>query len=99
VDDSVAAAPIARAIDITINGLSLDTDDVRAAIAASIDAMFLARCRPGLTGDTFTVSRSWIAEAISTATGEERHVLAAPVGDIVLTGGQWPVRGVMSYGA
>jgi uncharacterized phage protein gp47/JayE len=99
VDDSVAVAPVARPIDITINGLANDTDTVRASIAAAIRAMFLARCRPGITGDTFTVSKSWISEAISGASGEDRHVLASPSGDITLTGGQFPTLGVMTYGA
>lgn len=99
VDDSVASAPVALAVNITINGLDRDDSTVRAAIAASISQMFLDRCRPGITADTFTLSRSWISEAISSATGEERHVLAAPAGDITLTGGQFPKLGVMTYGA
>jgi uncharacterized phage protein gp47/JayE len=99
VDDSVAVAPVARTIDISIHGLSRDDATVRAAINTSLDQMFLDRCRPGITADPFTVSKSWIAEAISAATGEERHVLVAPASDITLTGGQWPVRGVMSYDA
>lgn len=97
VDDSVAAAPVAQAVDVTITGLSTDNSAVRAAIEASIRAMFLARCRPGIAGDTFTVSLSWIAEAISTATGEERHVLTEPSADITLTGGAFPVLGTMTY--
>jgi uncharacterized phage protein gp47/JayE len=98
-DDSVAAAPVALPVDIAINGLSRDDSTVRAAIAASVSAMFLARCRPGLTSDTFTVSLSWIDEAISGATGEDRHVLASPVADITLTGGQFPTLGDITYGA
>ena len=99
VDDSVAVAPVARPVNVSITGLSTDSSTVRAAIEAGIRAMFLARCKPGITGDTFTLSKSWIAEAISTATGEERHVLAAPAADITLTGGQFPTLGTMIYGA
>lgn len=99
VDDSVAVGPVARPIDYTINGLQNDTPEVRAAIASALSAMYLAKCRPGITGDTFTVSRSWMAEAISAATGEVRHVLIAPAADITLTGGQFPVNGSMTYGA
>lgn len=97
VDDSVAAAPVAQEIDVTLSGLSLDNSTVRASIEASIRAMFLARCRPGITGDTFTVSRSWISEAISTAAGEDRHVLTLPAADITLTGGAFPVLGTVTY--
>ena len=99
VDDSVAAAPVARNVDLVISGLTRDTPDIRAAIAAGIRAMFLARCRPGLTGNTFTISKSWIGEVISGVTGEERHVLVQPAGDIVLSGGQWPILGSVTYGA
>jgi uncharacterized phage protein gp47/JayE len=98
VDDSVAVAPIARPVDITVNGLQTDSATVRAAIETAIRAMFLARCRPGITGDTFTVSKSWISEAISGASGEDRHVLALPATDLTLTGGQFPTLGVMIYG-
>lgn len=97
VDAGEAAAPVARPVDVTIAGLATDTADVRAAIAAAIRALFLARCRPGIAGDTFTVSRSWIAEAVSGAAGEDLHVLTAPAGDITLTGGQFPVLGVLSF--
>jgi uncharacterized phage protein gp47/JayE len=99
VDDSVATAPVALPVDITVNGLVNDSDTVRASIEAAIAAMFLARCRPGITGDTFTVSLSWIDEAISGASGEDRHVLAEPTADITLTGGQFPTIGTVTYGA
>ncbi len=99
VDDSVATAPVPRPVDVTITGLSGDTDEIRASIESGISAMYLARCRPGLTGDSFTVSRSWYSEVISSVTGEERHTLVEPVGDIVLTGGQFPINGEFDFGS
>ena len=99
VDDSVATAPVPRPVDVTITGLSGDTAEIRAAIKSGITAMYLARCRPGLTGDSFTVSRSWYSEVISSVTGEERHTLVEPVGDIVLTGGQFPINGEFDFGS
>jgi uncharacterized phage protein gp47/JayE len=99
IDDGVAIAPTPLPIDIEINGLSNDTDDVRAAINFNLASMYVEKCRPGIEGDTFTLSRSWISEAISQASGEDRHVLAWPLGDIVLTNGQFPVPGVVTYGA
>lgn len=97
VDDGEASAPVPLPVDVTIENLQPDTIEIRAAVEAAIRAMFVARCRPGIAGDTFTVSRSWIAEAISQATGEDRHVLLSPAADITLTGGQFPVLGVVTY--
>jgi uncharacterized phage protein gp47/JayE len=97
VDDSVAVAPVAEPIDVEIGGLTNDTADVRAAVESAIQAMYLAKCRPGIVGDTFTVSKSWISEAISGVTGETRHRLILPAADIVLTNGEFPVNGTFSY--
>lgn len=97
VDDGVAAAPVAKVVDVTITGLTLDTAEVRAAIATAIRAMFLTRCRPGIAANTFTVSRSWISEAISGAAGEDRHQLTVPAADITLTNGEFPVLGTVTY--
>ncbi|MDB5582842.1 MAG: hypothetical protein JWR80_8018 [Bradyrhizobium sp.] len=97
VDDSVAVAPVALPVNVTVSGLQTDSQSVRDAIEAAIRAMFLAKCRPGITGDTFTLSKSWISEAISGASGEDRHVLTLPAGDIVLTNGQFPTLGAMTY--
>ncbi|OLP56832.1 hypothetical protein BJF92_12230 [Rhizobium rhizosphaerae] len=96
-DDSVAVAPIARPVNVTIGGLQSDTDEIRAAIAAGIAAMYVARCRPGYPDDSFTLPISWISEVISGVAGEERHRLVAPSADIVLTSGQFPVNGTIAY--
>lgn len=97
VDDSVATAPVARPVDIEIGGLQNDDASTQSAVTAAISAMFLSKCRPGITGDTFTLSKSWIGEAISTVTGETRHRLLAPTDDIVLTSGQFPTLGDVDY--
>lgn len=97
VDDSVAQAPVPLAVNIVISGLSLDTEDLRSAIAVSIRAMFRDRCRPGIPANTFMLSRSWISETISQSTGEDRHSLIQPASDIVLTNGQFPVLGTITY--
>lgn len=99
VDDSVAVAPIAQAVDVTISGLSGDNDDIRAAIQTGIAAMYVERCHPGLPGDPFVLPRAWISEVISGVTGEERHTLVAPAADVVFTAGAFPVNGVFDYGA
>ncbi len=96
-DASEVVAPTAHPVDVTITGLSADSAEIRAAIEAAIADVYLTKCRPGIAGNTFTLSRSWIGEAISGVTGEERHVLVAPAADIVLTGGQFPTPGTYSY--
>jgi uncharacterized phage protein gp47/JayE len=97
VDDSVAVAPVPHPINITISGLSADTPDVRASISAAISAMFVARCRPGIAGNTFTLWREWISEAISGVAGEDHHELVTPAANIVLTGGEFPTLGTVTY--
>ncbi|MBB3979107.1 putative phage protein gp47/JayE [Rhizobium azooxidifex] len=62
VDDGVAAAPIARTIDVSIANLAGDTTDVRARISAALTSMLFERGRPGVASDPFWLSRSWIAE-------------------------------------
>lgn len=97
VDAGEAAAPVALPIAVTISGLTNDTAEVRAGIAANIRAMLVERCRPGISGNTFTVSKSWFAEAISQAAGEDRHLMTAPSADVTLTGGEFPVLGTLSF--
>lgn len=91
------AAPVAQALDITITGLSSDTAATRTAIEAGLKAMLFERARPGVAIEAFVLSRSWISEAISAAIGEDRHVLAAPLTDVVYTAGAYPVLGSITY--
>ncbi|MBB3771511.1 putative phage protein gp47/JayE [Angulomicrobium tetraedrale] len=96
VDDDVASAPTPDPVDITIDNLTVDTPEIRAAIETALDAMFLARCRPGVVAKPFTLSRSWIGETISAVAGEDSHTLAAPAGDLTFTA-SYPVRGTVTY--
>lgn len=97
VDDAVALAPIPSAVNIVIDDLASDTEEVRAAIATNLTVMFTQRVRPGVLTDPFTLSRSWISEAISTAAGEDRHTLVQPSSDLVFTDGHIPVLGTITY--
>lgn len=97
VDDSVAVAPIPHVVNFTITGLGDDTSEIRAAIAAALLDVHLTRCRPSVTDDLFTVSRSWYSEAISGVTGEQRHQLTAPAADITIPAGRFPVVGSITY--
>lgn len=94
---TVVVAPIASPVNITIDDLTIDNSDVRAAIARNIDALFAARVRPGTNVRPFVFSRSWISEAISVAAGEDSHRLVTPSGDLTFTGGHIPVPGTISY--
>lgn len=97
VDDSVAVAPVSHPVNIAISGLTTDTPETRAAIEAAISAMYLAKCKPGIASEPFTLYRAWIDEAISTATGEVSHTLVTPSANITLTGGEYPTPGTVSY--
>jgi len=61
-------APVQQIETVTIDNLIGDTPEVRTAIRSEIDAMLFVRARPGAT-----ISASWVREAISAATGEDRH--------------------------
>ncbi|QRM55155.1 baseplate J/gp47 family protein [Sinorhizobium sp. BG8] len=97
VDDSVAAAPVAKSVDLTISGLVTDTTAVREAISSAVATVLLEKGKPGVTGDVFMFSRSWIDEAISAVIDEDRHLLVEPAGDVMLTGGEYAVLGEITY--
>lgn len=99
IDDSVAVAPTALALDVVLSGLADDSQTVREAIGVAITAVLLDKARPGIAGDPFILSRSWIAEAISGVTGEDRHVLEWPLDDMIYTNGQYPVLGSVTFNA
>jgi uncharacterized phage protein gp47/JayE len=65
---------------------------VRVAIAAELTAMLLRRAGPGKT-----ISRSWIAEAISRAAGEDSHDLTLPAADVAVVAGRIATLGAITY--
>ena len=91
------SAPVAQAVNVVIGGLSPDTTDIRSAVAAEIQAAFTDRARPGQPSAPFVFSASWIDEAISRATGEDRHRRVAPAADLTFTSGNLPVLGSIAY--
>jgi uncharacterized phage protein gp47/JayE len=93
-----APMPVPVPVPITIAGLGRDTDATRADIEASLGRMFFDRAKPGVAIEPFVLSRSWIAEAISQAVGEDRHVLVEPLVDLVFSDGQYPILGQVTYG-
>lgn len=84
-------------VPILIGALAPDTPAIRASIAAEIAATFLDRAEPGQPSDPFGLSRAWVDEAVSRATGEDRHVLVTPATDLSFTAGLLPVPGTIAY--
>ncbi|MGE0768956.1 MAG: baseplate J/gp47 family protein [Hyphomicrobiaceae bacterium] len=80
-------APIAQALDLTIDDLVGDTPAVRANIALEIAEILRAKASPGQI-----IYASWIREAISAATGEDHHDIAlanttpASLGHLIVLG-------------
>jgi uncharacterized phage protein gp47/JayE len=91
------SAPIPAPLDITITGLSDDTQATRDAIEASLKAMLYERAKPGVAIEAFVLSRSWVSQAISEAIGEDRHKMVLPADDVTFTGGEYPVLGTVTY--
>lgn len=92
-----ASAPLPIPQDIVIAGLSPDTADIRTSIEAELAAVYTDRAQPGTPSAPFLFSASWLDEAISRATGEDRHRLASPSTDQVFTAGNLPVLGSIAY--
>ncbi|HWJ72601.1 MAG TPA: baseplate J/gp47 family protein [Kaistia sp.] len=91
VKDLFVVAPIAEPINFTISGLVSDTAAVRASIAATVADMLARRAAPGQT-----IYFSWVSEAISSATGEDHHVLTF-TDHAMPTIGHIAVPGVITY--
>ncbi|MCJ2141861.1 baseplate J/gp47 family protein, partial [Methylobacterium sp. E-066] len=84
-------------VPVAIGALDPDTPAIRASIAAELAAVFADRAEPGRPAAPFVLSRSWLDEAVSRATGEDSHDLNGPVGDPVFTAGQMPVYADPTY--
>lgn len=97
IDNGVAAAPTPVALNPVIANLETDSAEVRARIDAAIRQVLFDKARPVPAGETFYLSRSWIAEAISSVAGEDSHILNWPLDDLPYTAGRYPVIGEVSY--
>lgn len=84
-------------VPVLIGGLSPDTPAIRAAIAVEVAAVFADRAVPGTPSAPFVLSASWIDEAISRATGENRHRLVSPAADPSFDPGTIPVFAAPTY--
>lgn len=83
-------APTPKAVNLTIANLETDSPATRTAISASLVRMLRRKAEPGKT-----ISRSWIAEAVSAAVGEASHDLTAS--NVTMTAGEIGVLGTVTY--
>lgn len=90
--DFTAFAPVALAVNFTIDLLSNDTAEIRAAVIAELTDLFAREASPG-----GTILISHIREAISIAAGETDHILTAPVANVVAPTGQLPIIGTFTW--
>jgi uncharacterized phage protein gp47/JayE len=100
-------AAIPQIIDIEVSGLDPDTNDVRNAVVAELADAFLRLGRvsgsdkniPGMPylAWPFTLSLSWIWQAVANASGERRHKITSPTDDIVIAPGAIPVLGNVDF--
>jgi len=91
------AAPVPLTVDITIEGLSPDTQAIRNAIVNELVELFRRDARVSTLTEPYTLYRSKIIEAISTAAGEDHHTLATPAEDVQVAVGQIPVLGTVTF--
>lgn len=87
-------APTAVPVPVTATGVEPLTAQVIAAINAELAALFAERMLVAKPNQPFVLPRAWISEAISLATGEDRHTLTVPPTDLTFsTPGELPVLG------
>ncbi|MEQ5769998.1 baseplate J/gp47 family protein [Halomonas sp. H33-56] len=90
--EPVAFAPTEAPLSPTISGLTPNTPEVRAAIAAELADLVKREAEPG-----GTLLISHIREAISVAAGESDHVLETPTADVSHPAGTMAVMGVITW--
>jgi len=83
-------APVLLELDPTIT-LVPNTTAVQDAVASNLDDLFKREATVEGAAHTFPVSK--IREAISTAVGEDDHVLTAPAADVAVAAGELLVTG------
>jgi uncharacterized phage protein gp47/JayE len=88
----VVLAPVPKPVPVTVQGLTPDTPDIRAAATAELVDALRRNAIPGAT-----IYVSWLWEAVSVAVGERSHHIAAPAGDVVCTTGQLAVLGAVTF--
>lgn len=101
------ATAIAHPIDVTISGLIPSDASTQSAaiqaIAAAIRAMGAVAGNDAspaglpFIATPYSFSPSWIDEAVSTVTGERRHLLVSPTADVAIAAGNIPTLGMVTF--
>lgn len=86
-----AMAPVAAPIDVTLLALDPNTEDMQAAIVASISDMFLAKAAPG-----GTIYPSDFYEAILITPGINHFTMSEPALPVTAAAGALPVMGTLT---
>lgn len=84
-------APVAQPIDFSIQ-LFPNTSDIRAGVTAAIQDFIRVEAVPG-----GTLYRSRLIEAISSAVGENHHVMSVPAADVTSTSNQLAQLGTITW--
>lgn len=88
-----AKAPTKRLVDVTVRGLEPDTPEVRAAIQAELADLFRRKAAPSAV-----LRKSWLAEAVSIAAGEDGFDdLPSPVMSVACARDEIAVLGEVTY--
>jgi uncharacterized phage protein gp47/JayE len=85
-------APIPLVLNVTVQALTPDTPDIRAAANAELVDTLRRNAVPGAT-----IYVSWLWEAVSLAVGESHHHIIVPPGDVVCPTGYLATLGTVSY--
>ncbi len=85
--------PVLRPIDVTLQVFP-DTPELRGFAEAELNDLF-SESRDGNAGGTVYLTH--IDEAISSAPGEQNHVLTVPAADVVLSAAEIPVLGTVTW--
>lgn len=94
-------------VDMVFSGLSPNTPEVQAAVAAEVATIFFRNSRVAGNAEPHpsmpflcvpeVFSRSWLWQAAANASGEHRHVLVSPTADLGLASGQTAVPGSLTF--
>ena len=85
-------APVAVPVNFTVEGLSPDTLAERRSVTAELADLLVREGQPG-----GTILLSHMRSAISAAAGEWDYVLITPAANIVMSAGQIPVMGSVTW--
>lgn len=89
---ATVVAPIDSPLNFTIELLTVDTPEIRAAVEDELADLLRRESEPG-----GTIPLSHFNEAISIAAGEYDHDLTSPSADVVATSGQLKTMGTVTW--